>query len=352
MNSFNAANAVPPSPLPRAFWLYLLGVHVVYALILTQQFSHLEFAALDLPWLSFAELVAVLDLVLLPALIFAFLTRRQPKQALFGSLGMMMLGLFALRFWFPRAEMGVALQWLLDVRLLLMPLLWGITIALEFYVIFQLIRFLRKPMKEGAIALLVEPIAQSLGRDHWLCRYVAAETRVWIYALSRHLPSATDFEGDQHFSYATQNANASTWLGLAIANIVPTPIFHFILERIHWGLAWTTTVIAIISSFWMWAEYRATQARPISLTAQKLLLRYGTLVDREIELAQIISSRSLSWRDLEGQRELTPRPKSYVGMGGANVELQLESGETIWLGIDQPQIFLASLQSLCSARPN
>jgi hypothetical protein len=295
--------------------------------------------------LSFAEFSAVFDLVLLPALVYGVLARRQPKQAILGALGMMMLGLFALRVWFPRAEMGPALQWVVDTRSLLAPLLWGIAIALELYVIWQLLRFLLKPMKEGAVALMIAPIAQSFGREHWLCRFIAAETRMWIYALSKKLPNFDDFEGDQHFGYATQNANASTWLGLAIANVVPTPLFHFILDRIHWGLAWGTTAVTLIASLWMWAEYRATQARPISLTTEKLLLRYGTVVDREIALDQIVSYRTLSWRDLEVKPKRAARPKSYVGMGGANVELKLANSETIWLGIDQPQVFLAALQS-------
>jgi hypothetical protein len=349
----NTLTAAPPRILPRAFWFYLLGIHAVYALILTQQFSRLQDPSLSFGFLSFAEFSAVLDLVLIPALVYGVLARRQPKQAVFGALGMMMLGLLALRMWFPRAEMGSILQWLIDTRSLLLPLLWGIAIALELYVIWQLLRFLRKPMKEGAIALLIEPLAQNFGRDHWLCRYVAAETRIWIYGLSRKLPHADDFAGDDHFSYATQNANASTWLGLAIANIVPTPLFHFILDRIHWGLAWITTIITLVSSFWMWAEYRATQARPISLTAEKLLLRYGTLIDREINLTEIISYRTLSWRDLEAKSladqatrqtsERATRPTRYVGMGGANVELKLANSETIWLGIDQPKGFLAAL---------
>jgi hypothetical protein len=183
------SNAPSTKALPRAFWLYLLGVHSVYALTLTQHFTHLEAPELDLRWLSFAEFATLLDLVLLPALVYAFLTRRQPKQALFGALGMMMLGLLAVRIWFPHARMGAGLQWALDARSMLMPVLWGVAIALEVYVLSQLLRFLLKPMKEGAVAVMIEPIAMSLGRDHWLCRWVAAETRIWIYALSKTLPS-------------------------------------------------------------------------------------------------------------------------------------------------------------------
>ncbi len=342
------SNAPSTKPLPRAFWFYLLGVHSVYALTLTQHFTHLEAPELDLRWLSFAEFATLLDLVLLPALVYAFLTRRQPKQALFGALGMMMLGLLAVRIWFPQARMGAGLQWALDARSMLMPVLWGVAIALEVYVLSQLLRFLLKPMKEGAVSVMIEPIAMSLGRDHWLCRWVAAETRIWIYALSKKLPSFEDFEGDQHFGYAQQNANASTWLGMTIANLVPTPLLHFILDRIHWGLAWSTTAITLMSSLWMWAEYRATQARPISLSADKLLLRYGTLVDREIELAQIVSYRTLSWREIDAKHSRTARPKSYVGMGGPNVELTLSNGETVWLGIDQPSTFLAALDRRCN----
>lgn len=349
MNQLSSPAAV--AKIPRAFWFYLLGVHLVYSLLLTQRFELLDAPTPTWGGLSFAESSALIDLLLLPALCYGFLARKQLKQAIVGALGMLMLGSLAIRLWFPVDEMSEGLRTLLAFRAVISPLLWGLVLLLELYLLVQLARFLLKPMKEEAVEMLVASMAMTLGREHWLCRYLAAETRVWIYALSRRLPAQADFEGKEHFGYAQQNGNASTWLGFSIANLLPAPILHFILERLHWGLAWVTSLLTVATSVWMWAEYRASLARPISLSDKELLLRYGTIVDRRIALSDIVSFRTLSWRDLEAAKSIARklRPRQYVGMGGANVELVLSDGSALWIGVDQPQALLTALARAIAA---
>ncbi len=322
--------------LSRAFWLYLLSVHATYALLLNFHFDWLVDTRLSFKFLSFPEMSALSDLVIVPALLYAFLARKRPKQALIGAFAMCTLGLLAIRLWFPKDQLGAVATQLLAIRQWLSPLLTGIVLTAEIGLILLLLRALKKPMKEPAIELMLAPMATVLGSDSKLMRILYAEQRIWIYALSRALPAQTDFAGDLHFGYAKQNGNASTMIGMCIANLAPTPILHFVIAQFSPTFAWITTALVLLTSFFMWAEYRATLARPLSLSGDTLFLRYGTLTDRKIALSQIRSARQLSWRDE------AIKAKRYQGFGAVNVEIMLD-GEVIHIGLDEPGRFVAAL---------
>ena len=327
----------------RIFWFYLLCVHAAYAVILSTRFEWLETRESVVAGISFPEWASVLDLVILPMLVYMFFARKNKLQAVLGGLSMAVLGLFALRLWYPTDKMSDELAALFALRQQLMPLFWMILILFEIYFVLMIVRHLRKPMKEGAIALMLAPLIASFGANSVLVRWFAAEQRMWIYGLSINLPKATDFEGTQHFSYALQNGNASTWYGFFIANTVPIPILHFVLAAFSQPLAWTVTALTALSSLWLWAEYRATQARPVSLDANTLYLRYGTLTDLRINRADIQAARLLSWRDLEPSASSAPKLIILQGMGAANIELTLQDGRIYRLGIDDAAGLLKAL---------
>ena len=199
-------------------------------------------------------------------------------------------------------------------------------------------RVFQKPMKEPAIELMLAPLSKILGHNSKVLQFLYAEQRVWIYALSRTLPAQKDFAGDMHFGYAKQNGNASTMLGMCIANLLPTPILHWIIAQFSPAFAWFTTAVVLLTSMFMWAEYRATLARPVSLSDDTLFLRYGSLTDRKIARDQIRSARTLTWKDE------SLAAKRYQGCGGANVEIVLD-GEVIHLGLDEPGRFVAAVNS-------
>ena len=278
----------------------------------------------------------LVDLVILPALLYAFLAHKRPKQALIGALAMSALGLVAIRVWFPTQQLSPVTTRILEFSRMLSPLLTGFSLIAEIALILMLWRLLKKPMKEPAIALILAPLSNALGADSKILRFLYAEQRIWIYALSRVLPAQSDFSGDQHFGYAKQSGNASTMFGMCIANVAPTPILHFVIAQFSPSWAWMTTAAVLLSSLFMWAEYRATLARPVSLSSDTLFLRYGTLTDRTIARNQIRSARLLSWRDE------AIKAKRYQGFGAANVEIVLD-GEIIHIGLDEPGRFIAAL---------
>jgi hypothetical protein len=324
------------SPIHRIYWLYLFAVHAAYALILTTRFDWLGDSNTSFAGFAFPEWASMLDLVLLPTLIYMFCARKNKLQAVLGGLSMAALGLFAMRLWYPADQMSSALTGLIALRQQLTPFIWLLVGVFEIYVLLLIFRQLRKPMKEGAIELMLAPLIASLGANSKIVRWFAAEQRMWIYGLSKTLPKATDFAGAQHFTYALQNGNASTWYGFFIANTVPIPILHFVLAAFSQPLAWSVTVLTALSSFWLWAEYRATQARPISIDANTLYLRYGTLTDLQIDRANIRAVRLLSWRDFEASAPGKPRPIVFQGMGAATIELTLLDGRVYRVGVDDP----------------
>lgn len=134
-------------------------------------------------------------------------------------------------------------------------------------------------------------------------------------------------------------------LGMCIANLAPTPILHFVIAQFSQSFAWISTILVLITSVFMWAEYRATLARPVSLSDDTLYLRYGTLTDRKIALSDILSARALSWKDKSRMCDTANKSMKatrYQGCGAANVELVLER-EIMQLGLDEPEQFLSAL---------
>lgn len=327
--------------LPAAFWLYLLGVHLAYALVLSFQFDWLVDSSLSFRALSFPEMSVLGDLVIVPALLYAFLARKRPMQALIGSVSMCALGLFAIRIWFPVEQLSPGATKFLELTRYLSPLLTTFAVAAEIAVVLMLWRLLKKPMKEPAIEVLLAPLSIVLGRESKIMHLLYAEQRIWLYALSPGLPAQSDFAGELHFGYAKQNANASTMFGMCIVNLAPTPILHFVIAQFSPSWAWISTILVLMTSVFMWAEYRATLARPVSLSDDTLFLRYGTLTDRKIARNQIRSARLLSWRDE------AIKAKRYQGCGAANVEIVLD-GEIIHIGLDEPRQFIAALTAKIS----
>ncbi len=129
---------------------------------------------------------------------------------------------------------------------------------------------------------------------------------------------------------------------MCIANLLPTPVLHIIIAQFSTTWAWITTAVVLLTSCFMWAEYRATLARPISLSRDLLYLRYGTLTNRVITRRDIRSMRALSWRDQAS------KATRYQGCGAVNVEIILSDGEAIHIGLDEPGRFIAEISAqLC-----
>ena len=185
-------------------------------------------------------------------------------------------------------------------------------------------------------------------------RWAQVEARMWIYALMRR-PAVKPFAGTQHFNVHRQHSNASNQQAFVIVMAAEIPILHLLL---HLGfgatVAWVVTAISIYGWLFMWAEYRATVWRPVSIEPESLHLRYGLLIDVTLPLAAVLDAQPIE------RKSPLPRAKTQLrleGMGRANLRLRLRPGtrvqlpwgerelDDIALGIDDPQRFMQALSS-------
>lgn len=220
----------------------------------------------------------------------------------------------------------------------LAALLIGWIVVYELRIIVLVLVASRAPNPERAVLGRKTSSAHPLAK---LVRRLDAEKRFWLYALAWQLPSFERFEGHHHFGIGNQNGNADAWLGWAIINFLPTPIVHIMLHHKSPLAAALTSLACFMSSLWLWAEYRAATCRPISFDADVLYLRYGLLVDREIDRQEIVDIRRCSYMD--SFKEAT----RHAGLGAPNVIITLRSGERIAIGLDEPTAFIQALQQEC-----
>lgn len=208
-------------------------------------------------------------------------------------------------------------------------------VGYEARVLWEVVRLRRRANFDVAIA------RQTTARpgDPWIVRRwkkaLAVELRLWTYGLVRKHPAVAGFPGDRHFSYGEQSANANTWIGWAVINLLPLPIIHLMVDKVSPAAAYLGTLTTLLSALWCLAEARAARSRPVSLDTKSLYLRYGLTVGRTIALSNIQAARSLSWEDFDA-RGMT----RHAGLGAPNIRLELRDGEVMHLGLDDPRGFL------------
>jgi hypothetical protein len=322
---------------PTVFWYYIGAVYALYAVFILGGVGGL----LSPYWPASFSLLALpisLDIVVLPALIFAWLWRDRLAVALSGSIVIVMVGILAAVFGLGPMAVDAEFRSLVSTKTIVIVGLSFLLAGYEVRVLWEVVRLRRRTNFDVAIS------RQTIVRagDLWIVRRwkraLAVELRFWTYGLVRQPPALTAFPGDRHFSYGAQSANSSTWIAWAIINLLPLPILHLLMDKISPGAAYVGSLTTLLSALWCLAESRAARSRPVSLDATSLYLRYGLTVGRTIELAEIQAARSLSWEDFNA-RGVT----RYAGLGGANLRLELRGGEAVHLGLDDPHGFLDEL---------
>ena len=231
-------------------------------------------------------------------------------------------------------------------------LVLGLVVAAELWLLSGIVRHVwRTPGRVNAEAAAGQAVQRAFG-DGAVGRWMQVEARLWIYALMRR-PAATPFAGTQHFGVHRQHGNASNQQGFVIVMAAELPIMHVLL---HLGfgatVAWVVTAISVYGWLFLWAEYRATVWRPVSIDADTLHLRYGLLIDIALPRGAVLGAEIIDRK--------TPVPRAPArlrldGMGRANLRLRLRPGtrvqlpwgerelDEIALGMDDPKCFMQAL---------
>lgn len=232
-------------------------------------------------------------------------------------------------------------------------LLLGVVLA-ELWLLSGVLRQVWHARAEGNAEAVAAQGVQRVFGDGVAGRLMQLESRLWVYALMRR-PAAAPFAGEQHFSGHRQNGNASNQLGFVIVMGAELPIAHVLLH-LAFGptVAWVVTALSAYGWLYLWAEYRATHWRPVSLDGRSLHLRYGLLIDTTLPLEAVHSVEPVDARETLRRAPLRLR---LQGMGRANVRLRLRPGTTLqlpWggremgevlLGLDEPERFMQAVSA-------
>lgn len=188
-----------------------------------------------------------------------------------------------------------------------------------------------------------KPIKNFLG-DGSLSKVFTFETRMWTYLFFANRIKPNYFNGQQHFSYHQKDDAQSNALGFIFLILFEIPLVHIILHFIWSPLAANiATALTLFGLAFFIAEYRAMSRRPISITSNELVIRYGIFNSLNISLNNIKSVKLNSKRIRRN-----PSIKRYDLYGTPNIEVQLHNPvgkiEAVYLGIDKPNQLINGIE--------
>ncbi|WP_299944436.1 hypothetical protein [uncultured Microbulbifer sp.] len=203
---------------------------------------------------------------------------------------------------------------------------------------------IKSALKQGANPELAisQPIKRMWG-DTLVARLLTFEARMWVYALFSSGITISHFHGEKQFSYHKKDGAQSTLKGFIILIALELPFVHVLLHFI-----WTPFAACIVTALTAFgliffiAEYKAVSRRPISLTRDSLVIRYGIYEPRKIPLSNICSIAKCYC--------FIPRSrfvKRYNYSGTPNIVIQLVQPQgdvkRIYLGVDSPELFMKTV---------
>lgn len=333
-----ALPAKPAGKTHRYFWLLALAVFAGNAVL---AWNWTQWTGEPLP-----EWPLGIDVLLLLPLAYLWVHRQRGwKQALGGAAALFGFGVLAGSWLLPDAskQLWRHLEALRIPAILLLVALQGMLFA---GIARAAWRSRRTQPIEDAVQ---EGLERTLGANA-MSRLLALESRLWIYALLPR-PAPAGFAGRQHFSVHAQGGNVSNQVAFLVIVGAEIPLLHVLL---HWMwsplAAIVVTVLSLYGWLFLWAEYRASWLRPISLEGSHLRIRHGIAIDYNVSLACIAQAHAYRGPT----HRAAGRLRAY-GMGQPNIRLQLHpdtriatsfgfvAAHEILLGVDHPAALLAAL---------
>lgn len=184
-----------------------------------------------------------------------------------------------------------------------------------------------------------KPIERILGKGA-ISSLLSFEARVWTYALFSKKIRQQNFVGDSHFSYHKKDGAQSNQLGFILIILFELPVMHLLLHFL-WSpfAASLTTGLTILGLVFFIAEYKAIAIRPISIVPDSIIVRYGIwnpLIIALTEINQIQPNSNFIRRSGNVNR--------FNLAGNPNIEIKLNSGKLIYLGVDSPNEFISTIE--------
>lgn len=286
------------------------------------------------------------DLFLVVPLAYLLLWRPARAQALLGLVALFSLGVLLGAFVLPAEDKSLWL-WL-------EPLRWLALAALVAWQVWAFATVVRAVWRAPGGTNLEQALHAALDGQAGpgpMTELLKVEARMWLYALWRDTGRLRFAEAGA-FHVHRQGGNASNQLGFLVIVAVELPIAHALLHLFSPTLAIVVSALTAYGLLFMFADYRATRLRPITVTGDMVRIRYGVLTDLRLPRAAIVEV---------GFVDRTPRRAAgrmrLVGMGRANLRLRLAPGTRLatpfgtrevaelFIGVDQPQAFAQALQA-------
>lgn len=329
--------AAPDNVKRKRFVLLALSIVLGNCLVVWSYTRHISVQVPEWP-------IGVDLLVLLPTL-YLLMVRPPIKKALIGLLALLSLGIFLGSVLIP-AESKVLWLQLDKVRWLYLIVLIGAQAVLIGMVLADIIKAWQSDNLELAVH---DSIEKRLGRGV-SAELIKADARVWLYLINRR-PERLQFDGLAFYA-RDFDSNASSMQAFLIIVALEIPVLHILIHFFSPTAALAITTLSLYGLLFLYADYRATLMRPITLESDHLHIRHGVLGDLRLDYRDIAQVTPTSGRPGRAKNRIR-----FVGMGNANILLHLHQGskpmtlfgpseiKEIFIGLDQPKLFREGLRA-------
>lgn len=296
--------------------------------------------------LAVPEWPLAVDLFLVVPLAYLVVFRPRPKQALLGLATIAGLGVLFGSFVLPDESK--------QLWRLLEPLRWVLVAGLVGWQLLALAQIgldLRSaPAGQNLETRLHEVLERRFGAGT-MTGLLELEARIWLYAFCRDT-TRLHFASAQAFSAHRQGGNASNQAGFLLLLAIELPIAHVLLHLFSPTLALAVTAATLYGGLFLFAEYRATRLRPVTLDDGVVHLRYGIVTDARLAASAILEAQAVDMRPWRAKGRMR-----LMGMGRANVRLTLAPGTRLktafgekeiaelYIGLDEPGRFIAAVSN-------
>lgn len=309
-------------------FIFLLIVSASWAFFYQSSNVMNEFGAYKPEWLLLID-----GLIVLPIL--CFLCVKDKKEATIKAVAYGCLIIFIGSFIVPQGS-KVIWPYLESLRYVALATFIILEVTTIVTVFFAIKASLTKD-KDPDISIS-QPIEKILGKGT-ISSLLSFEARVWTYALFSQKIKPQYFNGENHFSCHKKDGTQSNQLGFILIILFELPVMHMLLHFL-WSpfMANITTGLTLLGLIFFFAEYKAMAIRPISILPESIIIRYGVWNPVKIYLSDIKSvQRNLTFIRRSGN------VNRFNLAGVPNVEIMLNSGKFIYLGLDSPNEFISTL---------
>ena len=184
-----------------------------------------------------------------------------------------------------------------------------------------------------------KPIERILGKGA-ISSLLSFEARVWTYAFFSKKIRQQSFTGNNHFSCHKKDGAQSNQLGFILIILFELPVMHLLLHFLWSPFAANfTTGLTLLGLVFFIAEYKAIAIRPVSIFPDGIIVRYGVWSPLRVALSEIshVQSNSIFIRRSDNVNR-------FNLAGNPNIEIKLNSGKLIYLGVDSPNEFLITIE--------